>query len=64
MKWADPASIRPFQGTLLISQTRDVHQESLRLLAALRESRDKQRAGAATEPLWVESLPPNKPCAT
>ncbi len=44
-----PSSMGPFQGTLVISQTDKSHEELARLLAALREARDTQLAGNATE---------------
>jgi hypothetical protein len=44
-----PSSIGTFQGTLVVSQTERSHEELAWLLAALRECRDKQLAGNATE---------------
>ncbi len=50
-----PGSLGPFQGTLVVSQTDDLHEELARLLAALRESRDKQLADNATEMIPADS---------
>ncbi len=47
-----PGSIGPFQGTLVISQTDSSHAEIVRLLAALRECRASQLAGAKLQPIW------------
>jgi hypothetical protein len=48
-----PGSVGAFQGMLVISQTERDHDEIQGLLAALREGRAKQDAGAAPEPIWA-----------
>jgi len=50
-----PGTIRGFQGTLVISQTDEVHEEIERTVAALRSSRAGQLAGAPPEPHWADS---------
>ena len=50
-----PGSISEFQGTLVFSQTQDVHAEIAQLLTALRACRAQQMAGNAPEPIWAES---------
>jgi hypothetical protein len=50
-----PGPIRAYQGTLVIGQTQRMHAKITRLLAALRESRAKQDAGAAPETIWIDS---------
>ncbi|MGD9721940.1 MAG: DUF4974 domain-containing protein [Pirellulales bacterium] len=46
-----PGSMSGFQGTLVVSQTENVHDEIAQLLPALREARVKQQTGVAAEPI-------------
>jgi len=50
-----PGTISGFQGTLVISQTDEVHEEIERTVAALRASRAAQLAGVPPEPHWADS---------
>src|SRR5262249_21157183 len=43
-----------FQGTLVVSQTAEVHRQIEYLLNALRESRGGQLKNAASAPIWAE----------